>query len=427
MHLEEYLDRLGLFGIKLGLEQTEELARRVGTPQKNLRFCHIAGSNGKGSCGAMLERVLRSAGFRTGFYTSPHLCRLGERFRIDGKALPEEELEREAVPVIAASEVMHQDGRCPTFFELTTVLALVCFAKHKVDFVIWETGMGGRFDATNIIDPLLSIITNVTLEHTQYLGNTVAAIAKEKAGIIKPGRPVFCGPMHEEAQSVIRRTAEAQNAPCFEAPDIGFFGYRHTEEGALQELEYDGHKVSLALPGPMQRDNFRTVAPALAFLDKTFGFDLNQAFAGLSAVRWPGRTQYIPRRRLIVDGGHNPDGMAKLAGTLQELFPGEKFTVILGSFADKDTRSVLKEALPFAAEFVFTPLRAKGRKSRSPQELCALLQEIASGFPAQTAENAASALRKAAERQHRMVSAGSLFLAGEVLELTGEQLCLEEL
>ena len=203
-----YLDSLMMFGIKLGLDQVTELLDSVGSPQLNLRFIHLAGSNGKGSCGAMLNAGLRGAGLKVGFYCSPHLLSVRERFRVDGQAISEDDFARMVTRFRPAIERMKDDNRCPTYFELTTAMAALYFAEQKVEFVIWETGMGGRLDATNVVDPVCSVITSISKEHCEYLGETIEEIAVEKAGIIKAGRPVFIGDLPTEADEIIVEHAE---------------------------------------------------------------------------------------------------------------------------------------------------------------------------------------------------------------------------
>lgn len=314
--LEQYLGELHKFGIKLGLEQTAELFRRSGAPLKN-RYIHIAGTNGKGSCGAMLECALRRLGFRTGFYTSPHLIDLRERFRIDGRAVSTDTLIAASEELKVHAEAMKQNGGCPTFFEFTTALAARLFADAKVDFVIWETGMGGRFDATSVVEPELALITNIAADHQQYLGDTIEQIAFEKAGIIRSGRPVFTGIMKPEALAVIQRHADERGAPM-QLADMANYGatrFGRDERGLFQEFSREGRMIKLHLPGAMQRRNFRAIYPVLRYLAEQYRFDLDAALDALSFVRWAGRCQELTER-LLVDGGHNPDGAEALAEAL---------------------------------------------------------------------------------------------------------------
>ncbi len=411
---DDYLAHLTKFGIKLGLEQTRKLMDDAGAPDRQLKFIHIAGTNGKGSCAAMLERALRGAGYRTGLYTSPHLVSPCERIRLDGRAVSEE-LYAETV---ARLKVL-ADGyaECPTYFEFTTVMAALIFAGAEVDFVIWETGMGGRFDSTNVVMPVCSVITGIAIDHEKYLGGTLAAIAGEKAGIIKPGRPVFCGELPPEAERVIADAAVAAGAPLTHCGSGRCEKLDIRVDGGVfrQSFDYDGRRIALGVAGPLQRRNFAVVYEVLKFLHGGFGFDPDRALNALESVRWPARVEFLPDGS-VLDGAHNPDGARALVEALEEILPGEKFTVILANFADKDTRGVLEQLDRVAAEFVFVPLEVDGRHGLPPEELTALLGRF-SRTPSRPAAALAEALN--APSAHRKLIAGSLFLAGEVLSCGG--------
>ena len=411
MTAAERFEKLPMFDIRVGLERTEELAARAGNPERNLRFLHLAGTNGKGSTGAMLECALRRSGFRTGFYTSPHLVDLRERFRIDGRAVAAELLDD------AADELAERSAKIgASYFEFATVLALMLFARAKVDVAVWETGMGGRLDATNIVIPAASIITNIAFDHQKYLGGTLAAIAGEKAGILKPGVPVFTGIMPEEAEAVFRRRADELGIPHFavaaaDEPQLARFA---VADGRLRQcFEYDGIPVELPLLGGMQRRNFLLAAEVLKYFAPRWNFDLRRALGELRHTRWPARFQRIGER-LIIDGGHNPDGIAALRAALTEMLPGEKLAVVYGAFADKEVTPSLAALAELASVFYFTPLRAEGRASRGAEELAALA--ASSGVPCRSAANAPEAVRAAlAETRGPVLVAGSLYMAGEVL------------
>ena len=410
---EAYFDNLNMFGIRLGLEATRELARRCGDPERKLKFIHLAGTNGKGSTGAMLECALRSAGLKTGFYTSPHLVYLRERFRIAGRAVGEARFAK-AVREIAESAA----GGNFSYFETATVLAAKLFAEEKCDVVVWETGMGGRLDATNIVTPLASVITNIAFDHMHALGNTLAAIAGEKAGIVKPGVPVFLGVMPDEARQVIEARAKELDSPCFgpgEAePEHPVFA--PGADGRVRQcFDYAGRRIELPLLGRMQRRNFRIVYAVLRELAPQLGIDFGRALDGLRDTRWPARFQQLDAH-LLVDGAHNPDGIAALLEALDEVRPGEKFPVIYAAFKDKHVEHCLPELAKKASHFYFTPLAAEGRASHSGAELGALLRNW-SDVPFTACTNAEEALRRAREDnpEKLILSAGSLYLAGEVL------------
>ena len=414
----ERLDSLNLFGIKLGLEQTEELFRRSGAPLSQ-RYLHIAGTNGKGSCGAMLEAALRGAGYRTGFYSSPHLVEVCERFRIDGVPVSAAVFDDAFEVVEKAARAMHEAGRPVTYFEFTTALAALIFARAGVDFAVWETGMGGRCDATSVVVPEAAIITNIALDHQKYLGGTIAAIAGEKAGIIRAGAPLFTGFLVPEAEKVIAAKAAelgvTLRGPDPEAPEDVAYG--RDEAGLFQTFRHRGRHLKLRLAGPMQRENFRTVYPVLAWLSKKDKFPLEHALAGLERAVWPARCQEVTPR-LIVDGGHNPHGIAALAATLAEAYPGEKFTIVFGGFRDKDAAPGLRLLAPLATSFVFTDVACE-RPAWSGAELAAMLAEAAPEMPMTAIPDPAAALAAALARPGRTLVAGSLYLAGEILKQTG--------
>ena len=401
-----------MFSIRPGLESTRELIRRAGHPERDLRFLHIAGTNGKGSTGAMLECALRSAGFTTGFYSSPHLLDVRERFRVNGLAVPESDYDALSSELAALAE---NGGGEFSYFEFTTVLAMMIFARAGVDVVLWETGMGGRLDATNVVTPLASIITGIALDHQAHLGHTIAAIAAEKAGILKPGVPVYRGELPPEALAVVKKRAAELGCPVSEPEKQENPAVRYGERGGrpCQFFRCAGCDVALPLPGAMQRRNFLLAAAVLRDLAPRLGFDLRTALEGISQVRWPARCQQLTDR-LIVDGGHNPDGLAALAEALAETWPGEKFTVVFAAFRDKDAESGLRRLAPAAAAFYCVPLQEPGRAGCSAEELAAMAGRC--GVPARTFPSAREAVSAAlAGTSGRVLTAGSLYLAGDVL------------
>jgi dihydrofolate synthase/folylpolyglutamate synthase len=388
---EIFLDRLQMFGIKLGLDQVSELFELLGRPQEKLKFIHIAGSNGKGSVGAFLVAAFRAVGIKTGFYSSPHLVSVRERFRIDGKAVSEKEFCALMDKLKPCVDAMEKEGRCPTYFEATTALAALCFAENDVDVVIWETGMGGRFDATNIVDPLCSVITGISLEHQQYLGDTIEKISMEKAGIIKRGKPVFCGRMADECKAVVRSIA--------------------TENEAEASFVEDAFNGKLGLFGDIQKYNASLAAKVLEFLSGPFGFDTATALKGFADAKWPGRLQMIDGKT-IVDGAHNPDGAKILCEYLDEFHPNKNFDIIFGCFADKDPEAFLRKISEKAASFIFVPVWG-GRACNSPGNLGKVLESF-SAIPFSTAERISDALSKRSDNP--ILITGSLYLAGEALK-----------
>lgn len=412
----QFFDSLELFGIRLGLAQIERLLALLGNPHENLRFIHVAGSNGKGSVCAMVEAGLRAAGFHTGFYSSPHLVSVCERFRIDGKIIPESLLELYGDRILSAAEQLKAEDIHVTYFEVMTALAAMIFADAHVDFVLWEVGMGGRLDATNVITPVASAITGISLEHTQYLGDTIEKIAFEKAGIIKNGVPVFCSiGTPEEAQKVIRRRAAECNAPFIlpEKPSApSQVSLTNDGHGVEQLFEVQGHPLSLHLAGPHQRINASLACSVLAYLADKFHFSFETALSGVSKTLWPGRFDLLPELGLVLDSAHNPEGADVLAATLREVFPGRKFRFFFGAFSDKDTWNDLKILAPLATSFVFLQPDS-ARPGKSTQALQKQLAEVAPDLPSSHASLEEVLTRLSAEIP--TVLCGSLHLCGDVL------------
>ncbi len=411
---EQYLDQLQMFGIKLGLKQVCELATAVGNPHEQLRFIHIAGSNGKGSCGAMLGAALRAVGFKVGFFSSPHLISIRERFRINGRGISENDFTVIVDRLRPAADKMREGGRCPTYFEFSTVIAATYFAEQQVDFVLWETGMGGRLDATNFVTPYCSVITGIALEHQQYLGDTLAAIAGEKAGIIKHGKPVFVAKMPEEVLTVINHKCEEMESELFRVDDnlacsdISF----NSDHGYFQSFAMKNYQLTIPLAGAMQRCNSQLVFMVLEYLATKFDFELQTALDGIRTARWPGRLQIL-NDGTVIDGAHSPDGVEKLIAALNETMPGKRFTVIFAAFADKDVIGALSGLDTVADSFIFMPLTGPDwRETYSGDELRIMLESISNTLA--IAVNSLSEALEQSINQPRLF-AGSLFLAGEVL------------
>ena len=409
----KYLSDLESFGIKLGLEQVSELFRRIGNPQEKLRFIHVAGTNGKGSTCAMLSSCLSAAGFKVGFYSSPHLVSVRERFRINGTAVSGGKLGELIFKIKPHIEEMKAAGRCPTFFEATTAIAAMHFAESGTDLVVWETGMGGRFDATNIVTPVASVITGIGIDHVAHLGGTESEIAFEKAGIIKNGIPVFCAKVSAEAETTIRKKAGENNSP------LHFPGCNYTvlEKPSLNEgrpanrrVRFGTLDIEMSLHGNIQLENAALVIETLKYLSERFSFDLNKAVTGFSMTRWPARFQIL-KDGSILDGAHNPQAVKNLLLSADEYFPGEKYSVIFGCLADKDSESVLRLLDKVAEEFIFVPIKGS-RKSMSPEEL----EKVCSKVSLKPIHKSAS-VKEALSRRHgkRFLITGSLYLAGQVL------------
>ncbi len=352
----EYLYGLQWHGIKLGLENIRRLMTALNEPHRRFRSVHIAGTNGKGSTAAMVAAVLVAAGYRTGLYTSPHLIDFTERIRVNGEPIRPEEVARLTERIRAAAADLPV-----TFFEFTTAMAFLHFADSSVDFVVAEVGMGGRHDATNVLTPLVSVITPIDFDHQAYLGNTIEQIASEKAGIIKPSVPVVTSADRPEAVSVIRNVCREQKAPLYRV------GSEVRVEGASpQQFRYQGIRWSFsdlncALLGRHQLSNAGCALAALELLEAQ-GISIGEAPVrqGLLTVRWEGRLERMPPApsgaAVILDGAHNPAGARVLRAFLEEskLSRAGRLILVLGILRDKDIGGILSELVPAADEVIVT-------------------------------------------------------------------------
>jgi dihydrofolate synthase/folylpolyglutamate synthase len=415
-------------GIKPGLEIAEALAKSLGNPERSFAAIHVAGSNGKGSVCAMLDSILRAAGLKVGLYTSPHLVRFNERIRVNGELITDGELAElfEGIEPQAERVTREHGGREVTFFEFTTALAFEYFRRKRVQVSVVEVGMGGRLDATNIVLPALSVVTRISLDHTQYLGTTVAEIAGEKAGIIKGGRPVVCGAMSEEAATVIRETAMRRGAPLVEAMERvsvrrvsqGFDGQKLSITGGGAEYG----TVTLGLLGRHQIENCATVVATVEALGEysPIVIPAETVRKGLAAAVWPGRLQVLSQDPpILLDGAHNPDGARVLGVALKELCKRRKVGLIWGMCEDKDALGFAK-ALGGQIHRCWTVPIATER-SLSPERLARIAQTEGWETQASLLDMAMVEARDWAIREGGMVCiAGSLFLAGEVLGVAGK-------
>jgi dihydrofolate synthase/folylpolyglutamate synthase len=419
----EFLFGIRLFGQKLGLETMQYLLRLMSDPQQSLRFIHIAGTNGKGSVAAMLHAVLSRAGYKTGLYTSPHLVSFCERFQVNGKPIAESDAVRlvEEIKPLLEKVAAHPEFRAPTFFEAITAIALRYFREQDIDVVIWETGLGGRLDATNVVTPLASVITNIAFDHTQYLGETLAQIAAEKCGIIKPGVPVVTASVMEEAFRVIQRTAATRGCRVtVVGQDVR--ATRLSEDERCQRVELTGLRhdygpLTIPLLGAHQATNCATAVAALEA--SGLSFTPGEVHEGLMQTAWPGRFQIVnDHPTVVLDGAHNAAAAEKLAATLREHFAGRKLTLILGVLRDKNYDQMCQILAPLAGQVLCVPVNSE--RTSDPDQLARWCK--AANPPAQitVVPNLAQAYAQArSESADVVVIAGSLFLVGEALDRLG--------
>lgn len=406
----DYIERYDWSKTRLGLARTRELLARLGDPQKHLRFIHVAGSNGKGSTCAMLASVLRAAGFRVGMYTSPYIQDFRERIQINGEYIPGDRLAAITEQAAAAADAMDDH---PSQFELVTAIGMAYFLEENCDIVLLEVGMGGALDSTNAIDaPELAVITNIGLEHTEYLGDTLEKIAAAKAGIIKPGCDCVLYDGAPEASAVVETVCRERNV-CLHRAD---FSQLVSLESGLsgQRFAYRGAEYALSLLGRHQLCNAAVALEAVrALRGRGWRIPAQAVSDGLSTVKWPARLELLGRSPLfLLDGGHNPQCAEALADSLRALLPGQKFVFLLGVLADKDYPRILELIRPLAQKFIcLTPLSDRALPAG---DLAACLAEYGAKAAADIPAGIAAALDAAASESCTVIAFGSLYLAGAV-------------
>ena len=394
MNYPESLDWLfasQLHGIHLGLENIHFLLDSLHIPLTGpsaTKCIHVAGTNGKGSTSAILEACARSAGLKTGLFTSPHLVSFRERIQINRQLISENDV---ASGLTEIRQIIDASTLQPTFFEITTALALAHFHRSQLDLVILETGLGGRLDATNVVTPLVSVITQIDWDHQAYLGNSLPAIALEKAGIIKPHVPVVTTPQTDEVRSLLVQIALHRHAPIsFVATPLS--------------------NLPIALPGDHQRWNAALALHALELAGLHLPAPL--LAEALRSVDWPGRFQSIPQG-FILDGAHNPAAAHCLAQTWLATFGPKRANVILGSLEDKDFHGICSALRPILGLVLAVPVR--NPRSLSPKRVCEILGEISPSQECVAMRNLPAALALAQSLSRRTLITGSLFLVGESL------------
>jgi dihydrofolate synthase / folylpolyglutamate synthase len=388
------------FGIKLGLENVERLLRELNVPGKGRRVIHVAGTNGKGSVCAMIDSICRAHGYRTGLFTSPHLVTYRERIRVNGEMIAPDEV---AHGLSALRETIRDWDPHPTFFEITTVLALDHFKKKECEVIVLETGLGGRLDATNALTSIVSVLTPIGYDHEEWLGHTLEAIAGEKAGIIKPHVPVVSAKQEHAAETVIRWRAAECEAPL---EFVAAVYDRRSEEGST----VIDRRYSVGLAGMHQRENAALAIAALRAA-KIVVSD-NAITRGLAKIEWPARFQRWDDRT-IIDGAHNPAGARILAQTWREQFADERATVILAVLREKDAAAICHALAPIAARFILPSIRSE--RALPPNELAAHLSAATPSLHQSIVSSLPVALESARANSERILITGSLHFAGEAL------------
>ena len=417
------------------LESIRSLTKKLGDPQNSYPVIHIAGTKGKGSVCAMLASALKNAGYKTGLYTSPHLIRFNERIMVDGMMISDEEIVDLTNRIV--SKIGPEDHI--STFEFTTAMAFEFFKEKHVDFAVIETGLGGRLDATNIVDPVLTVITSISMDHVNFLGDTIEKIAAEKAGIIKPNVPVICGQQsHPEAVDVIRKTAAKKNSPWVSVSERYHFLNRRNcdgpdsmliwrvEEQKLMEKysrsdmqsTWEPATIQLPLMGIHQMENAAAVYAALNKLKAGFpGLNMEKAYAGMGKAFWPCRFEVLNKSKiLVVDGAHNEDSIQKLTLVLERYYGTKKIICIFGASEDKALQTMIRELAPHVSQFIMT--RSTHPRAAAPE----YLSKIASSFGreniiADTLEEAYMFYENDHNEDTCYIATGSLFVAAGIREI----------
>ncbi len=415
----EYIHGISWTFCKPGLERISALCEALGHPERELKFVHVAGTNGKGSFCCMLESVLRAAGYRTGLYTSPYIKEFGERMRVMGENISNEALAEVASYVRPIADAMEDK---PTEFELITAIAFEYFKREGCEVVVLEAGMGGRLDSTNVIrEPYLSVITGIALDHTAFLGDTVEKIAAEKAGIIKDGAPLLFGGCDASAEAVIRATADGRGSEFHTVDYEKIENLSSSIDGS--EFDFGEHKgMRISLAGLYQPRNAASVLTAVDIL-RSRGLDIPESAVreGLLAARWPARFEVLSREPLVIfDGAHNPEGISAAVESIKRYFGEERVYLLSGVLRDKDYEFIARKVAEVASRaFTMTP---DNPRALSAEKYSAEL--IKSGVSAESfasIRDAFAAAKEAARRDGRaLVCLGSLYTYVDIYKLNEE-------
>jgi dihydrofolate synthase / folylpolyglutamate synthase len=409
----DYLYGLEKFGMIFGLTQAEKILDAVGNPHQEIQSIHIGGTNGKGSTAAMMASILQKEGYRVGLYTSPHLLRFTERIKVNGKEIAEEEVATLAGWMRERVEAAGIKGPF-TFFDFTTAMALLYFSRKSVDVAVLEVGLGGRLDSTNVVNPLVSIVTNIAKDHEAYLGHTLPKIAREKAGIIKKGRPFITAVTQEQLLRLFSSLCREKGSPYFRVGKD--FRYLQTGEGSFQ---YEGLQrklwgIHVNLRGSHQITNAATALGAMEVLEESgYPVSTDAMIKGLGDVEWPGRLELVRSSpRVVLDGAHNPAGAVTLKKSLKQEFQYRHLILLVGIMKDKDIESILHTLVPMADHVILS--RPNVDRAAHPN----LLKESLGRYPrkAEIIEDLEKAIDKGisiAGKEDLLCITGSLYTVGE--------------
>lgn len=410
----QFLENLSDFGIKLGLDKTNFLLEKFKNPHFNYPSILIAGTNGKGSVAKTLSEILKEAGYKTGLYISPHLVDIRERISINGQLIEEEDFKSEIRELKKVLEKM-PFHMYPTFFEAITVVAFKYFSDKKIDILVCEVGLGGKYDATNVLPSFMEIITKIGIEHTKYLGNTYREIAREKAGIIKSRTTVICAKQKKEAEQVIKSVGKKKKSKIY------FYGkdffLRRRQKGIKgQVFDFYGKEnlksIKTTFIGKYQIENVSlAIQSALTMREKGFEIKKEEIYKGVGNVVWKARLQVLKKEPLIIlDGAHNPDGIDSLLSVLKDVFPEKIFSFLVGILKDKNYEKMVKKISKVAEEIAFTKLITE--RGIEPETLLSIVKGKKKSKIFKTVVEALDYIESTG---NDWVICGSLYLAGEVL------------
>lgn len=405
------------FGIKLGLERISHICKKLGDPQKNYKVIHVGGTNGKGSVCRFLQSIITLSGYKVGVYTSPHLQHISERMVVNNQRIKEDELASLINKVKPVVDDMLENDNVPTFFEIVTALAFQYFSDKEVDFAVVEVGLGGHYDATNIVDPVVTVITNISLEHENVLGKKISNIALEKAGIIKNGIPVVTA-AEGESHKVIEDIAKEKNAPVTTIDDSRWS--RIGKDGCRQEFLIKGclndYSVKTSLLGGFQGENIALAVSVIELLQMNGVYiPDNSVIDGIAMAVNPGRMELIGSEPFILlDGAHNTAGMQVLVETLRNDFDYDKLVVVLGILSDKDIKSMLSIIVPLADVVVTT--KSRNTRACDPSVLKGMIEELNYKNEVVVKDKISDGVeyaRSIAKKDGLICVTGSLFTVGE--------------
>ncbi|MEF9952831.1 MAG: folylpolyglutamate synthase/dihydrofolate synthase family protein, partial [Clostridium sp.] len=421
-------ESIGKFGINLGMKRIERFCEILGSPEKKLKVIHVGGTNGKGSTTTFLSKILENAGYRVGVYTSPYIERFTERIRINKEEIPCDEVARLVTEMVPHVETLVKEGLDhPTEFEVITAVAFKYFAEQDVDFVVLEVGLGGRFDATNVVDPVLEVLTTISLDHINVLGDNIGKIAYEKAGIIKKDKPLILYPQAKEAHDVIMEVANEMNAKIYKVSEVNDEILSESVDGTVYNVSgpVEYNNLHIGILGYYQVMNTKTALLAVKAL-KELGYEISDeaVYNGLKEARWPARFEVLTNNPIIVlDGGHNVQGIEALVDSVNKYFKGKKIKITCGMLSDKDYNKMIDDLLSIGDNFVtVTP---NNDRALTADELATIIRQ--KGYDAVSAANIKEAVDTALssrEEDEMLVFCGSLYMIGEVRGYLKEKLSI---